>query len=56
VVFMSGYAEEKLKAAELADEQSTFIMKPFDPPCLVQIISDNIRRPSGAVSTEIQNE
>jgi hypothetical protein len=53
---MSGYTDEKLKASDFSSEQMAFIMKPFNPSCLVQLIIDNIRRPLGPASTEIPHE
>jgi len=56
VVFMSGYTDEKLRIADFPDKKLAFIMKPFNPSNLVQLISDNIRRPSGPAIMEIPHE
>jgi DNA-binding NtrC family response regulator len=56
VVFMSGYTDEKLRVADFSDELLTFIMKPFNPANLVNLISDNIRRPNGPASSETPHE
>ncbi|MBI2354467.1 MAG: response regulator [Deltaproteobacteria bacterium] len=56
VVFMSGYTDEKLRMSEFPDEQLAFIMKPFSPDNLINMISDSIRRPNGPVPTETPHE
>jgi CheY-like chemotaxis protein len=56
VVFMSGYTDEKLRVCDFSEERLTFIMKPFNPASLVNLISDNIRRPNGPASSETTHE
>ena len=56
VVFMSGYTDERLSVSDFSEERLTFIMKPFNPASLVNLISDNIRRPDGQASPETPHE